>query len=314
MDNNNTPITTPNKDNEQTSSVTSAEAVTPTVQETSTVNNLNDVEKNDAKNEKKKNIIFYAIYAIVLIFVIACIVFFLLTEMNKKSDSDNTQKPGTDQVENTEQNDQDGTTTPEDNQQPETPIETVDLASWNGVYTLGKTKITINQSGLDLVTVSIVDEDGALTAFDTEVESDNKINYADDFFGEETSVVIEKTDNGIKITSSSSDSNSSLNKISGSYTKTVFTPYGWSGNYVNGDITIIINEIDKDYVSCSVIKGMSVASFTIDKVSATELTYEDKIDQELVTITKTDNGINVTASAADKDSILSSINGTYTLK
>ena len=314
MDNNNTPITTPNKDNEQTSSVTSAEAVTPTVQETSTVNNLNDVEKNDTKNEKKKNIIFYAIYAIVLIFVIACIVFFLLTEMNKKSDSDNTKKPGTDQVENTEQNDQDGTTTPEDNQQPETPIETVDLASWNGVYTLGKTKITINQSGLDLVTVSIVDEDGALTAFDTEVESDNKINYADDFFGEETSVVIEKTDNGIKITSSSSDSNSSLNKISGSYTKTVFTPYGWSGNYVNGDITIIINEIDKDYVSCSVIKGMSVASFTIDKVSATELTYEDKIDQELVTITKTDNGINVTASAADKDSILSGINGTYTLK
>ena len=82
----------------------------------------------------------------------------------------------------------------------------------------------------------------------------------------------------------------------------------WS---INGDTTIILNEIDTNYIVTTIMKDSYIATFKFDNVNATELNHNDTIDEGTIKITKTDNGINVEAQSKRDGDIFNEITGTY---
>lgn len=257
-----------------------------------------EIIKENEKNEENQTKL-YIIFAIILIVVIGAIVFFLLTEMNKKDSNskDNNDDKPTNYVDDGYQYDDDD-------------IVHANAEVWNGTYVNGNTKIMIYKVADKMVTVGIIGN--SYTYIDINIDDEEKIIYNDDFLGASSSLIIEKTANGIKVTASSSDANSVLNNINGTYTKNQFKSKGWDGTYANGDVSVIISEIDQNSVICTITKVYSVASFPFDTISASELVYIDETDKDTVKVAKTENGIYINANSKQEDSLFNEITGGYT--
>lgn len=184
--------------------------------------------------------------------------------------------------------------------------------SWNGVYSANDKSIVIYM--YDDYTINIdIKVKNSMYGFYAESENleDDKIVYENEEFGENISIIIEKTDTGISVTSSSTDKNDSINLAGGNYTKNKFEELGWTGTYSNNDTIIILNEIDTNYIVCNIIKGSYISSFNFDSISSTELNYLDQFDNGTVKVAKTENGIIVEAQSKRDGDIFNEINGTY---
>lgn len=260
------------------------------------------VQPNNNMEPKKNNTVLFIIVGIIVVAVIAAIVYFAFIKGDDTNDN-KTDKPQTEET----------------NKPDETPVNNADLSVWNGVYINNGVSITIYQSAPDVVSIDISTSstDGntissSSIGLDVDANDETKIVYDDDFLEEGANIVIERTDNGIMVTASSDESDSLLNNINGSYVKETFNEYGWSGTYKNGDISVILSEVAEDYVVCTITKGYSVVSFSFDKITATTLDYEDTWDNDKVSVTLTEAGIQITATVEDQDSLLNEVNGTYT--
>ena len=139
----------------------------------------------------------------------------------------------------------------------------------------------------------------------------DKITYEREEFGEVISITIEKTSDGIIVTSSSTDKKDSLNLAGGTYTKNKYTSNDWTGTYINGDTTVILNEIDNNRVVTTITKESYVSNFQFDSATNTELNYLDIVDEGTIKITKTDTGINIEAQSKRDGDIFNEISGVY---
>lgn len=186
------------------------------------------------------------------------------------------------------------------------------LLSWNGVYNLDGKNIVIYMYDDYTINVDLKINNSMYGFYATnENVTKDKIIFEREEFGETISITIEKNNNNITVTASSTDKKDPLNLASGTYTKNNFEPYGWTGTYINGDTTIILNEIDANYIVTTIMKDSYVATFQFDSVNATELIHNDTIDEGTIKITKTDNGINVEAQSKRDGDIFNEITGTY---
>lgn len=184
--------------------------------------------------------------------------------------------------------------------------------SWNGVYTSNDKSIIIYV--YDDYTINVdMKIRNSMYGFFAKAENieDNRIVYEHEEFGENISIIIEKTDTGISVTSSSTDKKDSLNLAGGNYTKHKFKELGWTGTYTNEGTIIILNEIDTNYIVCNIIKDSYISSFSFDNIKSTELNYLDQLDKGTIKITKTDSGISVTAQSKRDGDIFNEISGTY---
>ena len=186
------------------------------------------------------------------------------------------------------------------------------LLSWNGVYNLDGKNIVIYMYDDYTINVDIKINNSMYGFYATnENVTKDKIVFEREEFGETISITIEKSTNNITVTASSTDKRDPLNLASGTYIKNEFEPYGWTGTYINGDTTIILNEIDTNYIVTTIMKDSYIATFKFDNVNATELNHNDTIDDGTIKITKTDNGINVEAQSKRDGDIFNEITGTY---
>lgn len=256
------------------------------------------IQQNQTIEPKKnnKNIIFIILGIIVVAIIAACLYFFLIKEDNNDNNSNNNEIKENENKDNSEK---------------------VDGNSWIGTYTNEEYTITIYIGLYDELNIDINTENSNVS-FNVEDFTNEKIEFADSFFGEETNVTIEKVNNSVKVTASSSDEGSILNSASGDYTKNEFTEYGWTGTYTYENIKVMLAEVDENKIICNISKedddSISTSLFTIDEVSSDTLHYESSFDNDIVTINKNDNGISINASADEENGLLNQINGNYTKK
>lgn len=186
------------------------------------------------------------------------------------------------------------------------------LLGWNGVYNLGGKNIVIYMYDDYTINVDIKINNSMYGFYATnENVTKDKIVFEREEFGDTISITIEKNNNNITVTASSTDKKDPLNLANGTYIKNEFEPYGWTGKYINGDTTIILNEIDANYIVTTIMKDSYVATFQFDSANATELIHNDPIDEGTIKITKTDNGINVESQSKRDGDIFNEITGTY---
>ena len=186
------------------------------------------------------------------------------------------------------------------------------LLSWNGVYNADGKNIVIYMYDDYTINVDMKVRNSmyGFYALNENVTKD-KITYEREEFGEVISITIEKTSNGIIVTSSSTDKKDSLNLAGGTYTKNQYTSNGWTGTYNNGDTTVILNEIDNNRVVTTITKESYVSNFQFDSATNTELNYLDIVDEGTIKITKTDTGINIEAQSKRDGDIFNEISGVY---
>ena len=190
--------------------------------------------------------------------------------------------------------------------------EIVDLSSWAGSYSNGVTSIELYQSAKDGISINVI-TDYSYTGYDIEANSNDKIVYEDEYFGEDISIVIEKKSTGIKINASSSNDESPLNSITGEYEKEQFETLGWNGVYEKDQTLIFLNEITDNYLRISV-NGKTFSYSTIaDDYDDKNIIYSESFPNENIEIEKTEDGIKVTASAEENEE-LNDIDGIYILK
>lgn len=107
--------------------------------------------------------------------------------------------------------------------------------------------------------------------------------------------------------------------------ETIFTPdtnpaSAWNGVYTSGDNIITIygfNDGELTALQVSITSGFSNSSFTVEDFDADKIDYNDTFLDDVTTMTITKNADGtyaVTASCSDPESMLNSINGTYTKK
>lgn len=191
-----------------------------------------------------------------------------------------------------------------------------ELVSYNGVYTMGDTSVIIYMDYEDSSTL-IIKQDSESSSMTVVLDEEGNLVRENATVAEEIRVSIEKTDEGIKLTASSSDKDSILNKISGNYVKNEFTSLEWDGAYTKGDVAIILSECDEKLIYANITqkdnnmistKELELTTYTDSKITYVGTFFDD---EETVTIEKTEEGIKVTASSTDTDSILNKISGTY---
>ena len=95
----------------------------------------------------------------------------------------------------------------------------------------------------------------------------------------------------------------------------------WNGVYVNNGVSITIYQSAPDVVSIDISTSPtngntdsgSDIGFDVDVTSETKIVYDDDFLEEgaNIVIERTDNGIMVTASSDESDSLLNNINGSY---
>lgn len=186
------------------------------------------------------------------------------------------------------------------------------LLGWNGVYTFNNNQVVIYMYDDYNINIDMNIRNTTYGFFAThENVTENKITYEREEFGNTVSITLEKTNEGIVVTSSSSDKKDTLNVASGTYTKNSFKDYGWTNTYVKDDTTIILNEIDKDYVVCQIIKDSYISTFNFDTVDKNKLYFYDEADKGSITITKTDDDITVEAQSNRDGDIFNEIDGIY---
>lgn len=256
------------------------------------------IQQNQTIEPKKnnKNIIFIILGIIVVAIIAACLYFFLIKEDDNDNNANNNEIKENENKDNSEK---------------------VDGNSWIGTYTNGEYTITIYIGLYDELNIDINTENSNV-GFSVEDFTNEKIEFNDSFFGEETNVTIEKVNNSVKVTASSSDEDSILNSASGDYPKNEFTEYGWTGTYTYENIKVMLAEVDENKIICNISKedddSIATNLFTIDEVSSDTLHYESTFDKEIVTINKNDNGISINASTDEENGLLNQINGNYTKK
>jgi len=192
------------------------------------------------------------------------------------------------------------------------------LLSYSGVYTNGKYEIIITASTrsssemlISPVTTESLDEKITM-------ELDGYILVNDDFFSEyEEDIRIEKTADGINITASTTNTNSKINDINGSYTKKNVVTKNWTGYYKNDKLEVIIDESDGAN-AILIVEGEKDGTF-ISYISSYDNYTEQKIyDKDTsfgktkeITIEKTADGIKLTASSTEPDDLDNQISGIY---
>lgn len=90
-------------------------------------------------------------------------------------------------------------------------------ATWSGYYKNGDIDLIIDEYTSDAVQI-FIQKDFSSFSLVADGYTDTTIDYSDEFFDDVDEINIEKTDTGLVVTASSSDSESLLNEISGNYT------------------------------------------------------------------------------------------------
>ncbi|MDD6223631.1 MAG: hypothetical protein PUB18_01350 [bacterium] len=186
-----------------------------------------------------------------------------------------------------------------------------DLFTYSGIYKNENAEIRIHASHTNLIEATIVDESGSYTVAYLKINK-NKLYTDTEFFDEKYSITVEKTADGIKVTANSNNSESIYNKINGSYTKQSFTYKGWTGLYNLDDIEIIIDEYGENNASITILQNGAIHELSATNITDRTISFQSEFDEaSILKIEKTIDGITVSASDSDPESLLNKINGTY---
>lgn len=196
------------------------------------------------------------------------------------------------------------------------------LNIWNGTYINGKISFKLYRSASDQIELSITkdnsDDSGnfsfEISAYSIKLDSAEKLVYEDDFFGNAVSITISKTDEGVALQASSSDSESFLNEADGNYVKENSSTAGWDGVYKNGDVLVILAEVAHNELYMTISSGFSEYSTYFSEYTSAKISYENESfgDIDYISIVKTATGIDIQSSSTNTDSLLNTTSGSFT--
>lgn len=254
----------------------------------------NNMMNNNVEKKSKMPII---ILLLVLIAAIAAgVIFFFVTKDNKNDKPKETEKT-------------------ESNKQP------VVQSDWNGIYENNGNTIKFYQPKENKI-FFILEINGSFICNQAKV-SGNTITFEEESFGEKTKYTFTLNGENVEFTSTSDYLGN------GTYTKR--QDYGtedyfkdvvgdpsylsskFNGVYKKDNYSITMYQIKEDTVEIVIQKGTSFSSRSLPIVNDS-LVYEDEFlgEIERINISVNGNELTVTASSDDQDSLLNSINGTYT--
>ncbi len=237
----------------------------------------NEPKKGGSKFDTKTIILVVA----AIIAVIICVLYFMFFNPNKKKTTPTTNNNVTENVtENTTENTNQTNNNTTENVTPDTEPEPEEIAdydmSWLGSYENDEATIDIYYSAPKVIDISIKKGSGA-AQISLDVTSLKEIVYEDDFLGDELSIKLTKTEDGIIIDSSSTDKDSEYN-ISGSFAKVTSSNDNWSGFYETDGGEIIINQIYENggIISLAANSGKNQTLITPYELKNNSITIEAK--------------------------------------
>lgn len=269
-------------------------------------------ETQPAKKSNGKTIL---LLLVVVALIIVVVIMYLPKDEEEAGNTDTNNTPTTNETTNNENNNNE-TNNNNNNTTPETTSSISDLLAFSGVYENGNVSITIYAVGSDSVSFSVVSDNG-IEMQNLELDANKNLFLEDDSFGETTSIKVEKTADGIKVTASSSDTESALNSINNTYTKKATITSTWSGLYKNGDVEFVIDEYTTGTLALNYAdnKNYIFGQYgNIEDYTETTINYVSEFFDETttITITKTTDGIQVVATSTDPEEDLTTLNGTFT--
>jgi len=263
----------------------------------------NSVESTteDVVTSKKNNskMIFYGI--IILILAVVTVVMYLPKDEEEANDNN----PAT------------NSTPPTNNIDTDADIN--DLFSYSGTYVNDDVEISLytqKQFNNKYVTFTVTTPEEIYSDV-LVMDKDKNLVYNGTSLDEDINIRVEKTANGIKVTSSSTDTESILNNISNNYIKEDKPNYDWSGVYQldNGYAEMTIDYYREGMISiyCTTIEYVFYNYEVEANITDTTITYEDQSTDKNIKIVIEKNGdsINVTWTSTNPGDNVEPLNGKY---
>ena len=251
----------------------------------------NGNQDNNTTN-KKKNSVAIVVGLVVFGLAIAALVFFLLTNANKKDNEDN-----------------------DTNKEPDTNNK-VEEVVWNGVYESEQGTVYLYQLNDEELSYSML-LDGSSISGTADIDG----NTAEGEIFDTYSFVL--NGNNLDFTTTSEDVTADTFTKTKEYTTTDYFSDNFGDpkylesdiNGVFGDEAIVIKiyQQSEDSAYITILKDYSIYGKGIDIVNG-ELVLEDEFfgDMEKINATIKDNQLVITASSTDSGSLLNEVSGTYT--
>lgn len=192
-----------------------------------------------------------------------------------------------------------------------------DLSSWVGSYTNSESGTTLYLSQSELGQLYVEFNGDSVASIYVDTESLEEFSYDEVEFDEHITLDVKRNGKTLTVSASSELEYSFFNQVTGEYVLNEFTKAGFDGVYKKDNITITLNELEENRLAF-VVTGMAEGTFfynsyDFDDYDSSLVNYEDTHfgDDEVIKITKTNDGIKIEASSTDEGSILNLISGEY---
>lgn len=185
---------------------------------------------------------------------------------------------------------------------------TSSMTEFIGTYINEKTTIYIVARNTKEADLTIINGNN-FNSLTVELDKNNKLYYDED--GNKLS--IEKTNDGIKVTSSATDKTSIYNSLTNTYAKKKFVSTNWTGIYTKDDITIAISEIDTKNLYLTITQNYSNYSYIINNYTKDKISHKSTFfdDVNTISIEKEKDGLKVVSTSTDPESLFSHASGNY---
>ena len=202
-------------------------------------------------------------------------------------------------------------------------IEGVNLFDYVGEYVKeddenASIRINVDEDQELQVSMFYVGDSFSYSSASFNLNIDGTFSYYSDSFSQEGIAQMSFEDGYMKFISSSTDEDDILNNMTGKYIKKEYQSQGWNGVYEKDDTTIIISEIDYDYMMIYIRKeamgiGIMENGFDIEMFDSELAVKEDEFIDDFIKVEmkRTKSGLIMTASSTDEDHLLNKINGEY---
>lgn len=252
------------------------------------VNNLGNKQETIIKQKKKKNGLYLLIIIIIALLLAGGMYLIYDKFINNKDEVKENNKISEEKKE-------------------ETNVAS-SMTEYIGTYINEKTTIYIVARNTKEADLTIINGNN-FNSLTVELDKNNKLYYDED--GNKLS--IEKTNDGIKVTSSATDKASIYNSLTNTYTKKKFVSTNWTGIYTKDDITIAISEIDTKNLYLTITQDYSNYSYIINNYTNDKISHKSTFfdDVNTISIEKEKDGLKVVSTSTDPESLFSHASGNY---
>lgn len=192
-----------------------------------------------------------------------------------------------------------------------------DLSSWVGSYTNLKNGTTLYLSQSELGQLYVEFNGDSFASIYVDTNSLEEFSYDDVEFDEHITLDVKRNGNTLTVSASSELEDSFFNQVTGEYVLNEFTKAGFDGVYKKDNITITLNELEEKrlaFVATGIADGTYFYnSYDFEDYDSSLVNYENTYfgADEVIKITKTNDGIKVEASSSAEGNILNLISGEY---